>query len=727
MRRRARDYLFSYALHWNELRSMGGNIEDYATSSNDPRMRDIAAQTQRLVKLLEKDFSALVRAITKTYIRRPTEASPTAPAVAPQLELRLDSMKRWNSIPASLDARAASVPHFGPRAPAPRAARSPEDSPDLLSRTISIEAPVLSDLRVEAQVFTDSVELARLDESCFMRDIAYSIREQELTELWKREFPSRPLVEPGQERRMKPLIRRGVPHALRKDVWAVTTGAAQLLADRPNLYRHAICDTFPSVQGIIDSSAANLVNKMHGVDPIKVPLFGGKLPHHFPLNDHGMHQTRILLCVVAQNTHVEHCPMLPIVVAALLMYLPEPRVYAAARCLLRDQSSGGGGGGGGKPTPTEKDDSLTYRHLPTTLTQSRLATKMLGGLLKKKLPTLAKHLDKVGADWEAHARLWFDTLFSDVLSISHMLDVLDVFFLEGSKILQRVGLALFKTCEKELLKTHSKEEVDDVLHTKLRQMPEVQNIMRTSFSFQLKRKEMDELERTLRASVKVDLLSGSFRDGLYFRPAIQTRSKVVTKEEHWEHLFYWLADHPGVAAAPWRMVFSTWRDGFSLKTLYTNCGAASPSILLVKALPHQESEHGSWNWGMEVFGVFCTDPLKVTNQYYGSGNCFVFRLTPHPTRWMWTGIQATDGSPSTREPSSLCSDPSAEAEPPNTMFINGYTDRLVFGGGGDGPALELSGDLQTATTCASATYRNTPLCSASLFDLQHVEVYTFDT
>lgn len=42
----------------------------------------------------------------------------------------------------------------------------------------------------------------------------------------------------------------------------------------------------PSPQ-IIDSSAANLVNKMHGVDPIKVPLFGGKLPHHFPLNDHG--------------------------------------------------------------------------------------------------------------------------------------------------------------------------------------------------------------------------------------------------------------------------------------------------------------------------------------------------------------------------------------------------------------------------------------------------------
>jgi len=51
----------------------------------------------------------------------------------------------------------------------------------------------------------------------------------------------------------------------------------------------------------------------------------------------------------------------PAPVAALLMYLPEPRVYAAARCLLRDQSSGGGGVGGGKPTPQEKDDSLTYR------------------------------------------------------------------------------------------------------------------------------------------------------------------------------------------------------------------------------------------------------------------------------------------------------------------------------------------------------------------------------
>lgn len=42
-----------------------------------------------------------------------------------------------------------------------------------------------------------------------------------------------------------------------------------------------------------------------------------------------------------------------------------------------------------------------------------------------------------------------------------------------------------------------------------------------------------------------------------------------------------------------------------------------------------------------------------------------------------------------------------------------------------GSALELAGDLQTASTNESETYRNGPLCSAPLFDIQHLEVYAF--
>lgn len=45
-----------------------------------------------------------------------------------------------------------------------------------------------------------------------------------------------------------------------------------------------------------------------------------------PPSPAGMHQTRILLCVVAQNTHVEHCPMLPIVPGPPPEGVPKGRV-----------------------------------------------------------------------------------------------------------------------------------------------------------------------------------------------------------------------------------------------------------------------------------------------------------------------------------------------------------------------------------------------------------------
>lgn len=44
----------------------------------------------------------------------------------------------------------------------------------------------------------------------------------------------------------------------------------------------------PAAQ-VSDSTSANLVSKMQGVDPSKVPLFGGKLPFQYiPLNEHGV-------------------------------------------------------------------------------------------------------------------------------------------------------------------------------------------------------------------------------------------------------------------------------------------------------------------------------------------------------------------------------------------------------------------------------------------------------
>ena len=92
--------------------------------------------------------------------------------------------------------------------------------------------------------------------------------------------------------------------------------------------------------------------------------------------------------------------------------------------------------------------SSRRRYIPTTETQCLLACGILGKLLEKKVPNAAKKLEKLGVDVLKWARQWFDHLFGEVIHIGLALSVLDVFFMEGSKILQRVALAIFKTTEK---------------------------------------------------------------------------------------------------------------------------------------------------------------------------------------------------------------------------------------------------------------------------------------
>lgn len=689
------DYLFSYALHWHELRCLAGSLGEFAGTRQDAGVHQVIQQTQRCVKLLEKDFSALIRDLTNKYIRRPCkESEPT--------------LTRENS---------SGNENRGTR---PKPIGLSLQYRNLMggssSECFAGLTPPSNDLKVQSQMFSDSVELAKLDGTCFMRDSTSSAQEQGLMDAWAHEFPHRVVLDASTEKKAKQLVRRGIPHTLRQELWTLTTGASKLMVERPKLYRHAIRDTFPCAEEAVNSPVTNFFSRLSNIDPSKVPLFGGKLPfQEIPLNEHGMHQTKILLCALAQNTHVDYCPTLPTIVSALLMYMPEAKAYATAKCLLS------GSAAAYAHCELEDPAALLYRYIPTTEGQSLLCSGILMALVKKKLPSVAKQAERLGVDLESCVQHWFNSIFSEVLPLAQLLEVLDCLFLEGAKISQRVALALLKLCEKDILKAASKEEVEDILHVKVRHLPDLQNVVKVAFSFQLRRKEIEDLEQALRPTIRVEPRALPMRDGLYYRPTIQTKSRIITREEHWETLFYWLTDHPGVPAAPWRLAFSTWRDGSSLKSLYHACSHIGANITIVKALPHHADMSGSWNWGLEIFGVFSSEPPRVTNEYYGNGTCFTFRLSQRPQRWNWVHKDPPDRNSSTEAGS--------EAEPPayeNNMFICGHTDHLVFGGGGDGPALDLQGDLQTATTYQSGTYKNHPLCSAPLFDIQHVEVYCFE-
>ena len=147
----------------------------------------------------------------------------------------------------------------------------------------------------------------------------------------------------------------------------------------------------------------------------------------------------------------------------------------------------------------------------------------------------------------------------------------------------------------------------------------------------------------------------------------------------------------GAGGAPWRLAYSTARDGTSLASLY-RCRAA-PSLLLVR------DASGT------VFGAYVTSPWAPGRRgYYGSGEAFVFTLAPGPpSHWRWHADRCDVAR--------------------NDFFQLARPTGLALGGG---PrfAIALDADLARGTSGPCETFGSPGLAGqGDEFDVGRVEVW----
>ncbi|XP_011090546.1 TLD domain-containing protein 2 [Sesamum indicum] len=145
-----------------------------------------------------------------------------------------------------------------------------------------------------------------------------------------------------------------------------------------------------------------------------------------------------------------------------------------------------------------------------------------------------------------------------------------------------------------------------------------------------------------------------------------------------------------VQGRKWMLLYSTWRHGISLSTLYRRSMLWPGLSLLVVG-----DRNGA------VFGGLVEAPLRPTNRrrYQGSNSSFVFTNTSgHPLIFRPTGM--------------------------NRYFTLCSTDYLAMGGGGHF-ALYLDGELSSGSSSSSETYGNPCLARTEDFDIKEVELWGF--
>ena len=99
-------------------------------------------------------------------------------------------------------------------------------------------------------------------------------------------------------------------------------------------------------------------------------------------------------------------------------------------------------------------DRLLPGYYSTTMYGTLLDQKVFESLVEKTMPVLWDHLVKSDVQLSVVSLPWFLSLYINSMPLVFAFRVLDVFFLEGPKVLFQVGLAILRINGEELLDVH---------------------------------------------------------------------------------------------------------------------------------------------------------------------------------------------------------------------------------------------------------------------------------
>ncbi|XP_059424400.1 oxidation resistance protein 1-like isoform X3 [Carassius carassius] len=171
-----------------------------------------------------------------------------------------------------------------------------------------------------------------------------------------------------------------------------------------------------------------------------------------------------------------------------------------------------------------------------------------------------------------------------------------------------------------------------------------------------------------------------------FKPNLNEPSDLLEAEQIEK-----LAKHlpPRTVGYPWNLAFSTSKHGMSIKTLYRAMqDQDSPMLMIIKDSDGQ------------IFGALASEPFKVSEGFYGTGETFLFTFYPEFEAYKWTGD--------------------------NLFFIKGDMDSLAFGGGSGEFGLWLDGDLYHGRSHSCKTFGNPMLSMKEDFFVQDIEIWSFE-
>uniref|UniRef100_A0A9R1SSA0 TBC1 domain family member 24 n=2 Tax=Cyprinus carpio TaxID=7962 RepID=A0A9R1SSA0_CYPCA len=493
---------------------------------------------------------------------------------------------------------------------------------------------------------------------------------------------------------------------------------------RAKAYQHII-QSIESTSTVADVDTYHaLVGKIFGefqtsTHPFPKFMENGEIPRYC-LNKAGLNSVkRILICINLHFPDVSFCPILPALVSLLLHFSKDEAQCFHSICSLVTYTD---------PKKHYIDQTFLTSHA-SCMTFGDLANKYCRGI-RKLIASSHQNLFEFYSDWI----MW---IFTD-LPFTYAIRVLDVYLMEGYKVLYRVALALLSLYKISV--SSRVAHVDDFRQDmknyvqNVGQHITIDSLLQRAFSLQMPtRKELTYLfNANKEALIHKDILNKSSFQAMDF----QAFSSSVVTETEMRVVWAWIPERFALFSPV--QLFATHVHGRSLSSFYSRVEGHDPTVLLLKTADE------------EICGAFLSSDWAQKNcdekafKFFGTGECFVFTLRPGMERYQRTVMQISgmsDKCDSSHQKQTLSTSSliSTHLDRPtglsqnqrykfesfctvsNIKFMAGDDETLFIGGDG-GHALHLQADLSAGCSEHCDTFESPPLCRGC-FKIQSLEVW----
>ncbi|NWH37418.1 TBD2A protein, partial [Chloropsis hardwickii] len=249
---------------------------------------------------------------------------------------------------------------------------------------------------------------------------------------------------------LKSLIRSGIPVEHRQRVWRwmVSQHCSPVPGHYQRLLEQSRSTEHPACRQIELDLPRTLTNNKHFSSPTSqlIPRL-----------------RRVLLAFSWHNPAIGYCQGLNRLAAVALLVLEDEE--SAFWCLVYIV-----------------ENLMPADYYSNTLITSQVDQRVFKDFLSEKLPRLMAHFEQYRIDVSLITFNWFLVAFVDSLVSDILLRVWDAFLYEGTKVIFRYALAIFKYNEEEILRIHDSVEIYQYLRFFTRMITDGRKLMNIAFN-----------------------------------------------------------------------------------------------------------------------------------------------------------------------------------------------------------------------------------------------------